>query len=93
MGVSEMAKFAAELRDDLPFLDLHHVPVHSVLDKVEIFLYNQFQQKSYVVRIIYGGGTGKLRDLVLSCLNKHPLVIDISEQPGNCIVFISSATY
>lgn len=80
--------FAAELTTDLPTLDLHGLYPDEALSKLESFLYDQHQAGSESVKIIYGGGTGILREKVLVHLHKHVLVGTIAEQGGCCIVLL-----
>lgn len=81
--------FAAELREDLPSLDLHP-PVN--LSQVEIlvdqFLYQSLQNNENTVVIIYGAGTGKMKKQVLEVLGKHPLVEFVKDKSGHCLVVL-----
>ncbi len=81
--------FAAQLRQDLPTLDLHGLYPAEALDKLEIFLYNAFQKKESAAKIIYGIGTGRLQKAILEVVCKHPLVHDVVEQSGSCVVVFS----
>jgi dsDNA-specific endonuclease/ATPase MutS2 len=76
--------FAAELRTDLPTLDLHGLYPDEALDKVDVFLYNVRGLDS-AVRIVYGGGTGKLGEVVVSYLQRHPMVATLHDQGGSCV--------
>lgn len=80
--------FAAQLDPDIPACDLHGLYPHEALSRVELFLYDQQSIGVHSAKIIYGGGTGILREKVLQHLHKHPLVDTISEQGGYCIVLL-----
>ena len=76
--------FAAELGAEMPELDLHGLYPVEALEKLELFLFKNKDEQ--MCRIIYGAGTGKLREVVLEVLKKHPMVEDVVENGGNCIV-------
>jgi len=78
--------FAAEIGADIPVLDLHSLYPDEALEKVEPFIYDMYKNKQDMGRIIYGGGTGKMREEVLNYLEKHPLVDDVVEEGGSCLV-------
>lgn len=86
--MEDLRIFAAKLRHDLPTLDLHGLYPSEALDKLELFLYNNFQTDT-AAKIIYGIGTGKLKEAVVGYLRKHPLVDHVIEQEGNCIVLFT----
>ena len=81
--------FAAELRNDLPELDLHSSfesgQIEIVLDQ---FLCQQIRKEEGAAAIIYGGGKGVLRNIVLKALEKHPLVIGVKDQGGYCLAIL-----
>ena len=80
--------FAAEIGADIPVLDLHGFYPSEALEQVEPFVYGIYKNKRDVGRIIYGGGTGVLCREVLDYLKKHPLVEDVVEEGGSCLVMI-----
>jgi len=80
--------FKAELDQNLTSLDLHGFYPLEALEKLEIFLYEKYEEKEDILRIIYGGGTGVLRDKVLEYLNNHNLVDTIKDEGGSCIVLL-----
>ncbi len=80
--------FAAEIGADIPVLDLHGFYPSEALEKVEPFVYNIYKNKEQMGRIIYGGGAGVMRKEVLNYLKKHPLVEDIVEEGGSCLVLL-----
>lgn len=89
MNLVDAKIFAGELRDDLPTLDLHGFFPSEALEKLELFLYEQNQSKNQIVKIIYGAGTGKLKETVLKYLKKHPLVDTIKDKGGFAILIIN----
>ncbi len=80
--------FAAEIGADIPVLDLHGFYPSEALEKIEMFVYGIYKSKEEIGRIIYGGGTGVLRQEVLQYLEKHPLVEDVVEEGGSCLVML-----
>lgn len=78
--------FAAQLGAKIPTLDLHGFYPSVALEKLDIFLYQCIEKNAGSARIIYGAGTGKLRQIVLNSLKKYSMVIDYEEQSGNCII-------
>lgn len=85
---NEYKFLAAELGAKIPELDLHGFYPDEALEKLEIFLYENLIIKEKMVRIIYGGGTGKLREVILSCLAEHKAVEEYRDQGGHCIVIL-----
>ena len=89
MNNLEIKLFAAQLRDDLPTLDLHGMYPDEAIDKLELFLFDNFDKNDeQVIKIIYGGGTGRLGYKVRDYLKKHNLVKKISKEFGSCLVVI-----
>lgn len=86
MNDKDMKIFAASLGADIPSLDLHGFYPSEALEKLELFLFDLYKGKNKTARVIYGGGTGKLRQAVLDYLKKHPLVEDVTEEGGSCVV-------
>lgn len=88
----ELKFFAAELRNDLPNLDLHSQfdlsQIEVVLDQ---FFYQQIKTGEELVLVIYGGGKGALKDVVLKALGKHPLVMGMKDKGGHCLVVLENA--
>lgn len=84
MNPTEAKIFAAQLDQNLPSLDLHGLYPGEALEKLELFLYQQSQVDA--VRVIYGGGTGKLKAEVLAVLRKHPMVAKIHDEGGSVII-------
>lgn len=80
--------FASELRDDLLKLDLHGQRPHEVTESIDQFLYCCFRKNESAVEIIYGLGTGAMQEAVLQVLKAHPLVENIQEKSGSCLVLL-----
>ena len=76
--------FAASLGVEMPELDLHGFYPGEALEKLELFLFANKDKQ--MCRVIYGGGSGKLREVVLGCLKKHPLVEDVIEEGSSCVI-------
>lgn len=90
MDNKEAKIFAGQISNDLPTLDLHGMYPAEALSKLELFIYDQFLQKNELIKIIYGGGAGVLREKVLAYLQAHPLVDTLSEQGGSSVVLLVS---
>lgn len=80
--------FAAELRRDLPELDLHGLNRGDVDTRIDQFLYECHERNQDAAKIIYGAGKGILQAETLKILSKHPLVSGCKEGVGNCIVIL-----
>jgi len=81
--------FAAEIDDRLPVLDLHGLYPEDALTKLDVFLYENFNKQIQAVRIIYGAGTGRLKEEVLIFLFKHGLVEECKDEGGSAVVILS----
>jgi dsDNA-specific endonuclease/ATPase MutS2 len=88
MNPEEARKFAAELRTDLPVIDLHGQYPDEALYALDLFLADAVLKDS-AARIIYGHGTGKLAAVVLAYLQKSPLVATITPQDGTCVCLLT----
>jgi DNA-nicking Smr family endonuclease len=80
--------FAAEIGAKIPTLDLHGFYPDQALEKLDVFIYQCVQDREETARIIYGGGTGKLRDSVLGALKKYPAIVDYQDVGGSCLLII-----
>lgn len=80
--------FAAEIDDSLPELDLHGLYPEDALVKLDVFLYENFNKKIQAVRVIYGAGTGRLKEEVLNFLFKHGLVEEHKDEGGSVVVVL-----
>lgn len=89
MEKSEAKIFAAELGAEMPQLDLHEKYPHEIESDVKSFVLENYGLDKEMVRIIYGGGTGKMREAVLEILNQKDLQIiiaNIEVKEGSCVV-------
>lgn len=86
MNNKEAKIFAADLGADIPELDLHGFYPDEATQKLEQFLFFCYRKKIKMARVIYGGGTGKLRTVVLQYLKKHPQVEDVVDRGTTCVV-------
>jgi len=86
--LDEYKFYAAELGAEIPELDLHGNYPDEAVEKLEIFISDLVYKKENIGRVIYGGGTGKLREIALSRVQKSPLVKDYKEESGSCLVLV-----
>ena len=86
MNNKEAKIFAADLGAHIPEVDLHGFYPDEAIEKLEQFLFFCFNKKVKIARVIYGGGTGRLHDVVLEYLKKHPQVGDVVDRGSTCIV-------
>ena len=75
----------------MPELDLHGLYPQEALEKLELFLFDCYQNKKNKCRIIYGFGTGKLREVVLENLKNNPLIDEVVEEEGSCVAVFSDS--
>lgn len=85
---NDLRLFAAELRDDLLKLDLHGQRPHEAVESIDQFLYSCYRKNESAVEIIYGLGTGAMQEAVLKVLKAHPLVENMQEKSGSCLVLL-----
>ncbi len=86
----EARKYSASINPNLPTLDLHgHYPSEA-LDELELFIFHSRSVNEFEVRVVYGGGTGKLKSAVLEYVNKHNLVEEVVDEGGSCILILFS---
>ena len=64
-------------------LDLHTFKPSEVKDLVNDYIEACLEKEIYQIRIIHGKGTGTLRRIVQSVLDKHPAVIDYRHEGGS----------
>jgi len=89
MQKSEAKIFAAELGAEMPQLDLHDKYPHEIENDVWAFLLENYNLNKEMVRVIYGGGTGKMREAVLDVFNQEGSknIIDrVDVKEGSCVV-------
>ena len=90
MNTIEAKIFAAQLGNNgIPVLDLHGLYIDEALEKLELFLFDNYSPRDEkVIRIVYGGGTGRLGEAVRNCLDKHKLVVKIVAEHGSCLAVL-----
>jgi dsDNA-specific endonuclease/ATPase MutS2 len=81
---------AAELRQDVPQLDLHGRYTSNIEVKIDQFLYQNYNKKEPSVNIIYGIGTGVLENATKNFLKLHPLVYKVLDKVGSCVVILET---
>lgn len=64
-------------------LDLHTFNPSEVKDLVNEYIEACLEKKIYRIRIIHGKGTGTLRRIVLSTLDKNPSVANYRHEGGS----------
>lgn len=89
MKNNDLKFYAAQLGAIVPTLDLHGFYPSDALDKMDIFIYQCVEKKSDSARIIYGGGTGRLREAVLERLKDYSIITDFQDEGGSCVVVFS----
>jgi dsDNA-specific endonuclease/ATPase MutS2 len=81
--------FAAELGLKIPQLDLHENFPEEVENEVKGFILENYNFDKEMVRIIYGVGTGKMKEMVLGVLEQPEIknIIDTLEvKSGSCVI-------
>ena len=73
MEKSEAQIFAAELGLKIPQLDLHEKYLEEIEDEVRGFVLENYNFDKEMIRIIYGVGTGKMKEAVLGVLEQKEL--------------------
>ncbi len=85
--MSGAALFAAELGGEAPILDLHGVHVGEVEERVDMFI-TSHRDNGPVMKIIYGGGTGTLKETTIQYVSRHPMIARVIEDLGYCFVIL-----
>ena len=93
MNKDQIKFYAAQLGAKIPTLDLHGFYPNDALDKLDIFLYQCVENNYDSARVIYGGGTGKLREVVVDKLKVHKAVKNYSEEGGSAVVLFWKLIY
>ncbi len=70
-----------DLNARIPEIDLHGFSAQEALVTLELFLHQEFKQRTLRVRVIHGKGAGILRAAVRRELSRHPLVRAIDSGP------------
>ncbi len=86
---NKFLKLSLELGLEIPELDLHGENINGVEEKIDQFIYQNFLQSERAVKIITGGGTGKLKEKVKNCLSKNSLVIEVVDEFGALVTILS----
>lgn len=86
MNNSQIKFFAAQLGAKIPTLDLHGFYPSDALDRLDIFIYQCIEQNADSARVIYGGGTGRLRDAVLNKIKDYAVITSCQDEGGSCII-------
>ena len=79
---------AAEMDENCPEIDLHSSQsIPEAIDQLERELYFYYQDGADYCEVIYGGGTGDLKEAVLKELDENPMVKEFKKKHGgSCIV-------
>lgn len=83
--------FAAELGAEMPQFDLHEKYPHEIESDIKLFILENYNLDKEMVRIIYGGGKGVMRETVLEILGRGDLknIIDtVKVEEGSCVVVL-----
>jgi DNA-nicking Smr family endonuclease len=88
MKLIEAKKFAAEIDDQMPELDLHLTRPEFFDARVDQFLFKCSAEKVPRAKIITGIGTGAFHDRVMEFLNSHNLAVATVDQPGSIVVIL-----
>ncbi|MCF6277089.1 MAG: hypothetical protein L3J07_04630 [Candidatus Magasanikbacteria bacterium] len=84
--------FASQINPNIDTIDLHtENSLYASMEKLDQKLYSLYQDEKEYCRIIFGIGTGKLKNETLKSLEKNPLIehVEMDENGGSCIVFFS----
>lgn len=79
---------AAQLDPNISEVDLHGLYPSEALEKTDLFIFDLLKQNKPFGRIIYGFGTGKLREEILAYLSKNKLIQEVVEDGGSCLIFL-----
>lgn len=86
---NKFLKLSLEIGMQIPELDLHGENMSGVEEKVDQFLYQNFLKRESAVRIITGGGTGKLKEKIKNYLLKNSLVDEAVDEFGTIAVVLT----
>lgn len=64
-------------------IDLHTFPPKEIKQLIPDYIDACLSNRIYQIRIIHGKGTGTLRAIVHSILQKHPAVVDFYHDEGS----------
>lgn len=91
MDKSELKIFAAELGAEMPQFDLHEKYPHEIESDIKLFILENYNLDKEMVRIIYGGGKGVMREAVLEILGREDfknIISAIKAEEGSCVVVL-----
>lgn len=88
MKLIDAEKFAAEIDDQMPELDLHLTQSEYFDAPVDQFLFKCSKDMEPRAKIITGIGTGALHGQVKQFLSRHNLVVTTVDQPGSIIAIL-----
>ncbi len=88
MDAIEPKLFSAQLRTDLPTLDLHGNFPSEVREILGLFISRVLEKNEMAARVIFGGGTGALRTAVLECLQNQKTPVKIYDEGGSVLILI-----
>lgn len=86
---NKFLKMSLQLGAKIPELDLHGENINGVEEKIDQFIYQNFLECEKAVKIITGGGTGKLKEKVKSCLLKNSLVSEVVDEFGSLVIILT----
>ncbi|EKD43870.1 MAG: hypothetical protein ACD_72C00090G0002 [uncultured bacterium] len=86
MNKNSAKLFAAQIGAEIPSLDLHGLYPDQALEKLDFFIYQCVEQNADSARVIYGGGTGRLRDAVLEKIKTYSIILECYDEGGSCII-------
>jgi DNA-nicking Smr family endonuclease len=82
--------YTAQFDASIPMLDIHGHTLNTALPDLDAFLHSAFMRSDSVVCVVYGAGTGRLRDAVLSYLqSQKELVAGMREADRGGMVCIT----
>ncbi|HJN84715.1 MAG TPA: Smr/MutS family protein [Patescibacteria group bacterium] len=73
---------SAEMKDDVPNVDLHGMDAYDAEQKVSEAIDKAFMNGTEVLRVIHGDGRGVLRKAVRELLAKHQFIVAWRPAPG-----------
>lgn len=86
MNNNNLKFYAAQLGAEIPTLDLHGFYPSDAMDRLDIFIYQCIEKNADSARVIYGGGTGRLREAVLEKIKEYSVITAYQEEGGSCII-------
>jgi dsDNA-specific endonuclease/ATPase MutS2 len=90
--MSNLKIFSAQLDKNISEIDLHtEQSLYSAIEKLDSELYSLYKSGVQYCRVVFGIGTGTLKQTTLQSLQKNPLVetMEMDENGGSIIVIFS----